>query len=627
LPDSAAIATGKTHGLRPGSRAWEIAAASAIDTETGVGPEATFRRDRAANPGEPCRLGGRAPRGARRAGFGPSVRRGVTDEVADLVVGGPRGRGTGGQTNPTAGPRFGGVQPAGEEVHRSEALPLGTDRWQGFGPDGGRRAADGIAGLARRPDPDTFCTLRRAGGSGRGGLATGRSGCRGSTLPELRQRQRTGRGGRGRGTGKRASRRQPGRTSVRQGPVGYRLVARGERPQQTGRQPGFGPGAGWRAAVEVLDRRTGTTVTRGCASAWPRGAGEPARRLAERQRDAAWQPDLGPAAARRSAAAVERPASQGSGTDAVPHFGGVGRTGRRPVRGRQERPWASHAADGFRPGCSGASAAVEEAAPSGWPERVTKPSFGAVAGRGKAGSSPEGAVVATDATHGLRSGRGGRSGHRGRRTGETTRTQPRPRFGVATEGRESERRPKERITGWTASRGLRLAARWTSRGRGAGTAGSRVFGWNCFGSDGRRQEARPTARSVRDGGKEATGASPGRPDRGPGAFGSGQRETRSVTSVTDPVERGQRPDVTSLPGNEVDFGRQRSWQGRHSEVVGAGTRADTIAEATGRRLDASSGLRPVSRGQVGSCGMKGERQHQEGNGHREVARLLERRML
>jgi hypothetical protein len=324
-------------GFGPGSQAWEIAAASAIGTDVRAGPEATFRRGGAAGPGRrvasesvhheaseertSVREAGEArwtrsrtrwsedhgvagpmswrtrqqgivsarpcPRGKRL-----TARRRYRWEPSNQRASAPReggeqrtgSRGWRGHRTRTPGARFGARTGRGEVDASREGAAAVTAHRPSFGEGGGLAAVVGVAGPADGCAPATRSHFGVAG--------TG-----GSSVCRLQV-----------------------------------------RPQRIGWQTGFGPGAGGRAAVEVLDRRTGEHVNRGRASARPGGAWEAERRPAERQRDAAWSEDFGPRAARRSAVAVERRADNRSAR--TPRHTSVGRgaRGRRKVRGRRERP-------------------------------------------------------------------------------------------------------------------------------------------------------------------------------------------------------------------------------------------------------------------------------------------------
>jgi hypothetical protein len=117
--------------------------------------------------------------------------------------------------------------------------------------------------------------------------------------------------------------------------------------------------------------------------------------------------------------------------------------------------------------------------------------------------------------------------------------------------------------------GPRASPAW--RGRGAGTDGVSVPSPGCFGIRGKGQEARPTARGVRDRRKGKAGASPADPEAGPGAGGSSPRGNGSAASVAGadrrdrqlPVAKQRDSVPTSVgegPAVEARRGGRRRWR-------------------------------------------------------------------
>jgi hypothetical protein len=157
----------------------------------------------------------------------------------------------------------------------------------------------------------------------------------------------------------------------------------------------------------------------------------------------------------------------------------------------------------------------------------------------KPGASPEGTTAARDTEPELRFRGWVARGGRGQRTGESARKGLRSCFGAAAVRIESERRPMVRTTVCGVSDGFRPASE-SEHGVGEvlGRTGSRFWTSGASASGARDNEARPTARSVRDGRKGRSGASPADPAAGPGAGGSRPCGNGSVASAAGAVQQG-----------------------------------------------------------------------------------------
>lgn len=183
-------------------------------------------------------------------------------------------------------------------------------------------------------------------------------------------------------------------------------------------------------------------------------------------------------------------------------------------------------------------------------------------------------------------------------------------------GRASVRRQSElsrNVARWFESRcarrtaGFGLQANLAWRGRGAETDGVSVLNPGCFGIRGKGQEARPTARGVRDRQKGKTGASPAEPEAGPGAGGGRRCGNGSAASVAGAGRQSKQPAVL----RQQDSGPTSVGEGPAVETLRGGERRWRV-KAPGRSSPSESGCgqRVSARfaWKVRVCSTKGERE-------------------
>jgi hypothetical protein len=477
----------------------------------------------------------------------------------------------------------------------------------------GERRWTEIAGLTE-VRLTSFASVRfgaRVRWSDEGPVARG-SGRSGSTAGVLRHERRAGRGGQGPGTSGADAHRAAGRTSVRQGAGGWLPRCLMEWLRRTGWRSGFGPEAapasGSRGAGPA-DRkgrcqrscfgaaagsgRTGTSpggaAAKGCAEPWvsarAKQGGSPPR---SRDRQASGQ-------APRRCFTFGWSAAGGPGRQAA-------------VRSDGGRCFAAH---GLRPGRRGTHAAIEGAAPAGWHERVAKAALRR--GRrdtGRPARRQQDRQRRAKPCQGLRSGQGGARGcrgHRDRRIDSPALALSRSGVAVARVRAGASPKGSSRPGGWQAA-GLVPAAGQEPGARGAGTGG--VLRRSAQVLRHRRREAGGQANRAECSGPE--GRDPRAQARGNRTAGPGADGSKALPgAASHSGDRSNRARSGDRLWRAHEGGRRlRSVEALAGEAPRSGER-DDVNDARQKQSEraprASSGLRPVSRGRIRSCGTEGWR--------------------
>jgi hypothetical protein len=248
---------------------------------------------------------------------------------------------------------------------------------------------------------------------------------------------------------------------------------------------------------------------------------------------------------------------------AVSHFGGP-RLREWPIRRRQERPQANHATDGLRPRGSEVTAAVEVVAPARRARAYRKVAFrrGGAVRDGRPVASWHGAWRARPPS-GLRFGRG--SARVTEAAGPAIRLEP--------------------------GHGRASAQRWAGKSRSAARYGSNDPGERQVAGFGPPQVEHPGGRDAGTDGVSGPSAEDASVSPGQGAGGQANRAGCAEPTAGN---HGRKPEGSG--------GRDRELRdGRRKDATGCCWQKQSSA-----RPVASSGLRPVLRGKVGSCGTAGE---------------------